>query len=728
MSQNSLLASQFTRANINHTASKLRSGMVNLYSNDTLLRMSGFDNANSKSSKSDNKPCCQTKGKSNVLLNNMGGSPIKLEADNKPCCSKGKEKSLKFENPNQHHESKSCSTGSCGCGGACGKDENKASNIKSITNEISLDNQNFGVKEYAKSLNNYTPIMRQLVILENNEIKSIVNDNIDYRKEKDDILISIGRKFNNLDSTNVLSKKINDIEIDGTKVGKVKTIKLLNGNILSSVTKNSNNKILFSIEYIKKNEGYQPNIGIDTFQKPIPLNTPLDFFNLSTFIAYNSFSVIDGNNLEKRFDESDESNEGHSSNRKNKENKLQTIDENCLECGPNENGFQITHGLYCNLPQLFNETTVTSDGRMYLTSICGSNFKLEFNIKDCCKQHDIDLWCATSRSNADIFSMSKIDDYLIRIIQLIASPMSLIGIEDLTIIAAEILNKTAKGADYKVVFCALEKALDAIRRINWWDCWIIGGLIDTVSLLIQTTVAMVGALILTKETHLFHDKCLLGLGGRNKDSCLCGGDKKTECCNGVAGANTESIENCLIEAEYVDGKPPKDAIPIPRDKYSYLKDKNGNIRYFYKKNLCEDAPGIPSCRENCPSNCILDELGGRTGDIMPIEDPMGLKRPCCNKKDNWCDPNQKGSCRKCKYTCKYDPNDGKYLGTELIENEYSKQYKCCEGSPKDIKCYPKNPNWDDNWREKRSRDYGTNKQKDNYIIKNFVFEEIIVGG
>lgn len=714
MSQNSLLASQFTKTNINHTASKLRSGMVNLYSNDTLLRMSGFDNANSKSSKSDNKPCCQTKGKSNVMLNNMGGSPIKLEADNKPCCSKGKENSHQSENPNQLQDSTSCSSGSCGCGGACGKDENKASNIKSITNEISLDNQNFGVKEYAKSLNNYTPIMRQLVILENNEIKSIVNENIDYQKEKDDILISIGRKFNNFDTINVLSKKINDIEIDGTKVGKVKTIKLLNGNILSSVTKNSNNKILFSIEYIKKNEGYQPNIGIDTFQKPIPLNTPLDFFNLSTFIVYNSFSVIEGKNLEKRFDETDDRNEGHSTNRKNKENKLQTIDENCLECGPNENGFQITHGLFCNLPGLANNA-VTSDGRMYLTSICGSNFKLEFNIKDCCKQHDIDLWCATRRSNADIFSMSKIDDYLIRIIQLIASPMSLIGIEDLTIIAAEILNKTAKGADYKVVFCALERALDAIRRINWWDCWVIGGLIDTASLLIQTTVAMVGALIVTKETHLFHDKCLLGLGGRNKESCLCGGDKKTECCDDYARANTESIENCYekvdsnqIGAKWIQG------------------------HWRIKKNLCKDVPEIPKCYNGpCNSSCKLDELGNYNyRDMKPIhKDPMGLNRPCCVEKDGLvCDPKDKNSCRNCKYQCKYDSNTGIFIKKEIIGNDFSNKFKCCEGSPTEINCPPSNPNWDPNWREKRSRDYGTNKQKDNYIIKNFVFEEIIVGG
>ncbi len=144
MSQNSLLASQFTRANINHTTSKLRSGMVNLYSNDTLLWMSGFNNnnfnkTNSKSSKSDNKPCCQTKGKSNVLLNNMGGSPIKLEADNKPCCSKGKENSYQSENPNQPKTVSSCSTGSCGCGGTCGKVEKKIDN--SISSLYSFENK-----------------------------------------------------------------------------------------------------------------------------------------------------------------------------------------------------------------------------------------------------------------------------------------------------------------------------------------------------------------------------------------------------------------------------------------------------------------------------------------------------------------------------------------------------------------------------------------------------------
>lgn len=55
-------------------------------------------------------------------------------------------------------------------------------------------------------------------------------------------------------------------------------------------------------------------------------------------------------------------------------------------------------------------------------------------------------------------------------------------------------------------------------------------------------------------------------------------------------------------------------------------------------------------------------------------------------------------------------------------------YKCCAGTPSEIKCFPKKPNWDPNWREKRRKDYNTNKQKDNYIIKNFIFEEIKVGG
>lgn len=43
-------------------------------------------------------------------------------------------------------------------------------------------------------------------------------------------------------------------------------------------------------------------------------------------------------------------------------------------------------------------------------------------------------------------------------------------------------------------------------------------------------------------------------------------------------------------------------------------------------------------------------------------------------------------------------------------------------------CPPSNPNWDENWREKKNPNYGTTKQKNNYIIKNFVFEEIKVGG
>jgi hypothetical protein len=41
-------------------------------------------------------------------------------------------------------------------------------------------------------------------------------------------------------------------------------------------------------------------------------------------------------------------------------------------------------------------------------------------------------------------------------------------------------------------------------------------------------------------------------------------------------------------------------------------------------------------------------------------------------------------------------------------------------------CSPKNPNWDPNWRDKRNKEYNTYKPKD-YIIKNFVFEEIKVG-
>ena len=58
----------------------------------------------------------------------------------------------------------------------------------------------------------------------------------------------------------------------------------------------------------------------------------------------------------------------------------------------------------------------------------------------------------------------------------------------------------------------------------------------------------------------------------------------------------------------------------------------------------------------------------------------------------------------------------------------NKNFKCYPGLPVNIPCSTKNPNWDDNWRERRKRDYGTNQQKDNYIIKNFIFEDIKVGG
>ena len=69
-----------------------------------------------------------------------------------------------------------------------------------------------------------------------------------------------------------------------------------------------------------------------------------------------------------------------------------------------------------------------------------------------------------------------------------------------------------------------------------------------------------------------------------------------------------------------------------------------------------------------------------------------------------------------QYSWNADSNS--WIGSYMYENEYSKQYKCCEGIPSDIKCYPKNPNWDDNWREKRNPNYSTTKQKDNYIINN----------
>ncbi len=292
-------------------------------------------------------------------------------------------------------------------------------------------------------------------------------------------------------------------------------------------------------------------------------------------------------------------------NRLRKDKRSESINE--VACGdrdPNNGKFNFSHDYACNLPEPATNL-VTKDGRFYMWINCFlfKTQEIEIDTLSCCKQHDIDLWCSVS-------------------------------------------NLEAMGADEKVVACFAAATLDqGLAKIDP-ACGVIWG--GYAQLLAQVAVFFVlTEIFVASWANLIHDSDLIGYGGRNKDSCLCGGDVPTALCDNpcrdvcAEAGKASDCSHCTWKCSYniETGK---------ATGYRHVGNANGN--------LC-----CPGTQESC---------------MPPISE---IKKRC---------PDREKGCFDCEYYCdvcevyhwKFCPNPG----VKTLRLRKADDLPCCNGTPKSV--------------------------------------------
>ncbi|MFI5200891.1 MAG: hypothetical protein ACHQNE_00705 [Candidatus Kapaibacterium sp.] len=310
----------------------------------------------------------------------------------------------------------------------------------------------------------------------------------------------------------------------------------------------------------------------------------------------------------------------------------------------------ITHDLLCsdNLAMSFTHGG-TSVSRF--VPCVGS---IDVNVLNCCKQHDVSLWC--SQSEADL-----------------------------------------TAANAAVIGCILQDVLGATQDAyansdNWW-CKVFSSILDIITTifdiaegalyeLINVLVAVVGdigaalmelvTLGLLSQTDLnnilgfggnLYDQDLWDPYGQHQQSCLCGGTVPTTQCikysDGTFGydncrdvckemGKAENCYQCNYYCVYQDGKPlpnksldlgPLDSSGNPKQPCCPGTDPNSGCSEI-AQNLAAACPTCDQCNWTCKSSD-----GGTTWDWYHDPTPNGL--PCCNDipSDQIC----------CDWDCTYDP-------------------------------------------------------------------------
>jgi hypothetical protein len=267
---------------------------------------------------------------------------------------------------------------------------------------------------------------------------------------------------------------------------------------------------------------------IENTEYKIEKSTPLEAINISTSIVW-ATKQIEFQKYEKI--------------KKDKDNQAQ----NHSPCETHGDVYFYNHDNFCTKPgSIFGGTQgdrLFGDGEHFsLWTICSGFIRIDF--LECCQMHDRLLWCAEN---------------------------------DWEII----------GASESLIQCATQKALSqAYKKISWlcpWDAVLVTAEIASLWSILSV-LAPIGEVVGDSAS-------LIGYGGRHKDSCLCGGDKPTFCCN-------------------------------PNLNPEYCRDMNGNPR-----NLCDDLiEERPRCFD-CSWKCKYDAEGNPIGKVV-ISDPNKILS-CC---------------------------------------------------------------------------------------------------
>lgn len=235
---------------------------------------------------------------------------------------------------------------------------------------------------------------------------------------------------------------------------------------------------------------------------------------------------------------------------------------------PDDGVFQISHDLECTWPKfLGGDNFITKDGRLYLYVWCGWEVReIEIRALDCCKRHDIALWCAEN-------------------------------------------NWEILAADEAVIACFVGKAIEqGYGQIGGWCGIFAGGYLQ-----LTAEIASMWALfsILGLLANFTYPGELIGYRGKNRDSCLCRGDVPTIMC----GRDPERCNSFVCGSE--------------RYFTACCKTQSGSIEKRDNSKRCceENIENIPECP--CAQCCWKFLPNNRGIEEWQPWSPIGDLSKCC---------------------------------------------------------------------------------------------------
>lgn len=197
---------------------------------------------------------------------------------------------------------------------------------------------------------------------------------------------------------------------------------------------------------------------------------------------------------------------------------------------PNDGHYRMSHDMLCTLSPI-----VTLDGRMYLTFLCtfGTTVTAEINVLECCKKHDIAMWCAASDLEVIIADQAVIACVTARFARYVN--------EDLTKDCFPFLHDTGG-----LLGDVLEFIIGLPARV-----------LGSIEVIVGGVLSSLGAILFAWWQH---ETPLKGYGGINKDSCLCGGTVPTVLCDDECRnlckemGKSANCRECKPLCDYRDGK------------------------------------------------------------------------------------------------------------------------------------------------------------------------------
>jgi hypothetical protein len=273
------------------------------------------------------------------------------------------------------------------------------------------------------------------------------------------------------------------------------------------------------------------------------------------------------------------------------------------DCGRLADGtYRMPHDLVCT-------AFIPVDGKFKVRLnglLCRQDITVE--LFDCCVKHDIALWCAEN-------------------------------------------DLQAMAADQAVVACVNSEIMSQmISKAQGPFCVLAALVSSVVTALISQIVAAIGALFVW----YCHDRNLIGYNGRNKDSCLCGGNAPTRLCSG---------DRCVDVCQRRYSTSPSTA---------------------YGR--------VPQC-STCRLECVYDSrtgiaIGWRHANDRPIPCCVGTTQDCLTKNRN-IRKDCPDRCSVCEWQCIRDKRKDGTWDVRWYHFQEHKDLPCCGGrkpKPDDSKC------------------------------------------